>query len=164
MLTCVCGVWGDELGQGKVSDLEEDGLSINSPEVGDGVTAVSTTRQQLQSGVTAWTQLLWNTETSQVKTATCGPTKPSAGSYSAVSAGPCHRWPGGAAVWTHRAAYSPENRPPRRDRTSSGFDSYGCWCFSWPSQKDVSERSYLQLKTKPQSAERSFPLTFIIFS
>lgn len=44
--------------QDKAGDLEEDGLSVNSPEVGDGVTAVTATRQQLQSSVTAWTQLL----------------------------------------------------------------------------------------------------------
>lgn len=38
--------------------LEEDGLPIHSPEVGDRVTAVTPTRQQLQRGITARTQLL----------------------------------------------------------------------------------------------------------
>lgn len=42
----------------KGGHLEEDGLSVDSPEVGDGVTAVTATRQQLQGGVTARTQLL----------------------------------------------------------------------------------------------------------
>ena len=49
MLACV---------KGEASDLKEDGLSIDSPEVGDGVTAVTATWQQLQRGVTARTQLL----------------------------------------------------------------------------------------------------------
>ncbi len=42
----------------KGADLEEDSLSVDSPEVGDRITAVPTTRQQLQSGIAAWTQLL----------------------------------------------------------------------------------------------------------
>lgn len=86
--------------------------------------------------------------------ATGGALTGSGSSYSAVSAGPCHKWPGVAAVWTHRAECSLENRPPRPDRTSSGSDSCGYWCFSSPSRKDVSERSYLQLKTNQQLAER----------
>lgn len=44
--------------KGEAGDLEENGLSIDSPEVGDGVTAVTATWQQLQRGVTARTQLL----------------------------------------------------------------------------------------------------------
>lgn len=38
-------------------DLKEDGLSVHSPEVCDGVTAVTAARQQLQRGITAWTKL-----------------------------------------------------------------------------------------------------------
>lgn len=44
--------------QGSGADLKEDGLSVHSPEVGDGVTTVTTARQQLQRGVTARTKLL----------------------------------------------------------------------------------------------------------
>lgn len=44
------------------SDLKENSFSVHSPEVGDRVTAVTSTRQQLQSRVTARTQLLWNTQ------------------------------------------------------------------------------------------------------
>lgn len=44
-------------------DLEEDGLALHPPEVGDGVSRVSSTRQQLQGGVAARTQLLCNTHT-----------------------------------------------------------------------------------------------------
>lgn len=40
--------------------LEEDGLSVHPPEVSNGVTTVTSTRQQLQSSVAVWTQLLWN--------------------------------------------------------------------------------------------------------
>lgn len=53
----------DEQVHGKDADLEEDGLSINPPKVGDGVTTVTTTWEQLQSRITAWTQFLWNTQT-----------------------------------------------------------------------------------------------------
>lgn len=45
------------------TDLEEDGLAFHPPEVSDGVTRVSSTRQQLQGGVAAGTQLLCNTRT-----------------------------------------------------------------------------------------------------
>lgn len=83
------------------------------------------------------------------------PTVP-ARSYSAVSVGPCRRWPDAAVVWTRRAGCSLESTPPRQDRTSSGSDSCGCWCFSSPSQKDVAEHFYLQLKTKSQFTERMF--------
>lgn len=41
------------------ADLKEDGLPVHPPEVGDGVTAVAATGQQLQGGVAAGTQLLW---------------------------------------------------------------------------------------------------------
>lgn len=44
------------------TDLEEDGFSVDSPEVGDRITAVAATGQQLQGGITTWTQLLWNTQ------------------------------------------------------------------------------------------------------
>lgn len=40
------------------ADLKEDGFPVHPPEVGNGVTAVTTTRQQLQAGVAARTQLL----------------------------------------------------------------------------------------------------------
>lgn len=65
--------------------------------------------------------------------------------YSAVSAGPCRRWPGAAAVWSHRVASSRENTPPHRDTTSSGSDSCGCSCSSWPSRIGGAVRSYPQL-------------------
>lgn len=51
-------VRADESVECKGVDLEEDCLSVDSPEVGDGVTTVTATRQQLQSGITARTQLL----------------------------------------------------------------------------------------------------------
>ncbi len=96
----------------------------------------------------------------QVNMVTGGVLTGSVFSYSAVSAGPCRRWRGEAAVWTRRAACSLENRPPHPNMTSSGSDSCGCWCFSSPSQKDASERSYLQLQTNQQLAE-TVSLTFI---
>lgn len=40
------------------ADLEEDGLPVDSPEVGDGVPAVTAARQQLQGAVTSRTKLL----------------------------------------------------------------------------------------------------------
>lgn len=58
--------------------LEEDGLSINSPEVGDRVTTVAATWQQLQSSITAGTQLLWNTQSAQVSISSGGASTPSA--------------------------------------------------------------------------------------
>ncbi len=78
----------------------------------------------------------------------------SGSSYSAVSDEPCHRWQGGAAVWTRPPVCSLENTPPRLDMISSGSDSCGCWCFSSPSRKDVSERFYLQLKAQKQLGGR----------
>lgn len=68
--------------------------------------------------------------------------------YFAVSAELCHIWRVGAAVWIRLAASTPENRPPHPDRTSSGSDSCGCWCSSWPSPTNVAERFYLQLQNK----------------
>lgn len=98
------------------------------------------------------TASLKRTESRQVKVDTGGASMGPGFTYSAVSAGPCRRWRGGAAAWTRRATCSLENTPPRRDTTSSGSDSCGCWCFSSPSRTNVSERSYLQLHTNQQLA------------
>lgn len=64
------GVGGGGVGGGGVrggADLEEDGFAFHPPEVGDGVTRVSSTRQQLQGGVAAGTQLLCNIHTHRLK-------------------------------------------------------------------------------------------------
>ncbi len=55
----------------------------------------------------------------------------------------CHRWPVSAEVWTRLGESSFVNTPPHQDRTSSGSDSYDCWCSSWPIRSGVFVRSYL---------------------
>lgn len=44
------------------ADLKEDGLPIHPPEVGNRVSAVTSTGQQLQRSVAAGTQLLWKAD------------------------------------------------------------------------------------------------------
>lgn len=63
LVETISGVLLEGGGVRVAADLEEDGLALHPPEVGDRVTRVSSTWQQLQGGVAAGTQLLCNTHT-----------------------------------------------------------------------------------------------------